>query len=606
VPSHPLDFAVANEERDMRALLGAVISLGLLALSPSSLLAQAQGHWTGTGAMQTPRELNAQAALAGGKVLAVGGVDNSSNILATAEIYDPASGAWTYTGAMAAAREQFAAVVLKGGKILVIGGLGTGGVVLGAAEVYDPTTASWSPAGTLNVARFGHTATLLENGKVLVAGGCTANPCSATASSELYDPTTNGWTTTGSLGTARYAHAAVLLGNGKVLAIGGQAGGASSSCELYSVVKGKWSPAANTHDPRYLSGTTLLPDGDVLVTGGVITRYPIGTAELYNPTTNLWAYTGGLATARYAHSSTLLGDGTVLLAGGYGQSISCGKACTSYIPTAAVEIYNPTTGAFSATTSLNRALAYQSTTLTTTGRALASGGLGYGAYCCLVVSDAEYFEPLTLSFSSYALNFGVLQIGLTSPSQTVTVTNLSDHASVFSSIGASGDYAQTNNCPTTLDAGQQCAIMVTFTPTKAGARNGTLTVKDNDPGSPTQTIALSGTGEILSLGLTPASLNLGTVTVGSTSSQTATLTNDGSAPVGINSITVLPTRPVFTQSNNNCPASLAVQQACTITVVFKPPDIFTYKATVEIANSAGAAALLPVTGQGADGPSRRP
>jgi hypothetical protein len=219
------------------------------------------------------------------------------------------------------------------------------------------------------------------------------------------------------------------------------------------------------------------------------------------------------------------------------------------------------------------------------------------------VADAEYYTPLTLTFSAYSLNFGVLKVGLTSPPQTVTVTNSSNHASTFSGIASSGDYSQTNNCPTTLNAGGQCAITVKFKPTAAGVRTGAVTLKDNDPGSPTQTIALTGTGETLSLGYTPASLNLGTVPVGQSSTQSATLINDGSASVTISGIAVSPADGTFTQTNN-CPATLAVQQSCTVQVTFSPPDVFNYAATVLVTNNAGGPAMLPVSGMGADGAAR--
>jgi hypothetical protein len=442
---------------------------------------------------------------------------------------------------------------------------------------------------------------VLKTGQVLVTGGCATTACGTELqSSELYDPATNRWTTTGNLNTGRTDHTAVLLTSGKVLAIGGYAGGGSASTELYDAATGAWTPAASTHDARYLNGTTLLADGAVLVTGGAAGRYPQTSAEIYNPGANLWTLTGGMKTGRYGHTSTLLADGTVLLAGGEGQAISCGKACTGYIPTAAAEIFSEATGGFTATTPLNRAVAYHSTTLTTKGVAITSGGQGYLATCCVVVADSEYYTPLTLSFSSYSLDFGVLQTGLTSAPQTVTLTNLSGHASRFAKISASGDYAQTNTCPPTLTPGQQCAITVTFRPLKTGVLAGAVKVADNDPGSPTQTIALTGTGEALSLALTPGSLSLGSVAVGSSSSQTATLTNDGAAPVTLTGFAVSPADGTFTQTND-CPASLAVQQTCTITVVFTPPDVVTYSATVSVSGSAGKPATLPVTGTGLDG-----
>jgi hypothetical protein len=112
-----------------------------------------------------------------------------------------------------------------------------------------------------------------------------------------------------------------------------------------------------------------------------------------------------------------------------------------------------------------------------------------------VTSDAEVYTPLTLAFSASSLYFGLLPIGSTSPPQTVTVTNVSGHSVSFTSIAASGDYAQTNTCPASLSSGQSCTITVTFTSTAQGTRTGAVTLKDNSPGSPSQTIALKGVGE---------------------------------------------------------------------------------------------------------------
>jgi hypothetical protein len=572
----------------------ALLALFLACLQPLS--AQIQGQWV-SATMQSPRQYHAMAPLGGGKALAAGGIDNNGNILGSAEVFNLSTGKWALTASMTSAREYLSAVVLKNGQVLVAGGISTGNVLLSSAELYSPATGKWSSAGALSVARFAHTATLLAKGKVLVTGGCATDiTCSTTtAVSEIYDPVSNSWATTGSLNTARTYHTAVLLKSGKVLAVGGLSGSlATASCEVYDATAGSWSTVSSMNVARDLNTATLLKDGKVLAAGG---RGPTSSAEIYDPVANTWTLTGSMSIGRYGHAAGLLPDGTVVVAGGVGQSISCGKACTGYIPTNKVDIFNEATGKFTATASLGRALAYQHIAVLSNGRAISSGGMGTTATCCVVTSDSEVYTPLTLTLSESSLNFGLLQFGLTSPSQTVTVTNVSGHSVSISSIASTGDYSQTHSCGATLSAGQNCTIAVTFKPTAQGTRNGTVTLKDNAPGSPSQTIALTGTGETLALGFTPGSINFGGVVVASSLLQSATLTNDGSAPVSLTGFAISPADGTYTQTNN-CPATLAVQQTCTFQITFTPPDVFTYNATLSVSNGAGAAATLALTGTG--------
>jgi hypothetical protein len=114
--------------------------------------------------------------------------------------------------------------------------------------------------------------------------------------------------------------------------------------------------------------------------------------------------------------------------GGVGQSISCGKDCTGFIPTNKVDIYSEANGTFTAAVGLSQPQAYQSTTLLKTGGALQDGGIGTTNICCVVLNTAQIYTPLALTFSASSLNFGLLQIGQTSPPQTVTVTNVSNHS----------------------------------------------------------------------------------------------------------------------------------------------------------------------------------
>jgi hypothetical protein len=56
-----------------------------------------------------------------------------------------------------------------------------------------------------------------------------------------------------------------------------------------------------------------------------------------------------------------------------------------------------------------------------------------------------------------------------------------------------GDFAQTNNCGSSIAAGANCTISVTFTPTASGTRTAAVTLTDNATGSP-RTVCLTGTG----------------------------------------------------------------------------------------------------------------
>ena len=96
---------------------------------------------------------------------------------------------------------------------------------------------------------------------------------------------------------------------------------------------------------------------------------------------------------------------------------------------------------------------------------------------------------LTVTPSSFA--FGSQTIGTTSAVQSVTLRNTGTTAVTISSINASGDFLQTNNCGTALAGNGSCAINVSFRPTAAGNRTGAITINS---GAPTITIALSGTG----------------------------------------------------------------------------------------------------------------
>src|SRR5438552_8990125 len=101
------------------------------------------------------------------------------------------------------------------------------------------------------------------------------------------------------------------------------------------------------------------------------------------------------------------------------------------------------------------------------------------------------------TLSPNPLTFADQNVGTASPPQAVTLSNPGSTALSITSIAVtgtnSGDFTQTNNCGTSVAAGGNCTINVTFTPKAAGTRTATLTATDSASNSP-QTTSLTGTG----------------------------------------------------------------------------------------------------------------
>jgi hypothetical protein len=92
-----------------------------------------------------------------------------------------------------------------------------------------------------------------------------------------------------------------------------------------------------------------------------------------------------------------------------------------------------------------------------------------------------------------------------------------------------------------------------------------------------------------SLGLTPGSLNFGSIKIGNTSKgQTITLTNVSSHSVPISSIALTGADPGDFLEHNTCGAGLHVGATCTISVAFKPTVTGTRTASVSITYSGVA------------------
>jgi hypothetical protein len=141
----------------------------------------------------------------------------------------------------------------------------------------------------------------------------------------------------------------------------------------------------------------------------------------------------------------------------------------------------------------------------------------------------------TVAVAPSSLTFASQLVGTTSTAQTITMTNPGPLGVQISHLQASGDFPETNNCATSLSPTANCMVSVTFSPTATGSRTSTLTITDNAPDSP-QTVALSGTGENPSLGLSIASGGSRSAKVTAGSSATYSLSIGGGGMSGTASL----------------------------------------------------------------------
>ncbi len=197
------------------------------------------------------------------------------------------------------------------------------------------------------------------------------------------------------------------------------------------------------------------------------------------------------------------------------------------------------------------------------------------------------YTPKTIAFPNQPVNS-------TSAATVVTVTNNETIPLSISSIAAPANFAETDNCGTTLAAGQSCAVNVTFAPTAAKYNSGSLTITDGSVTSP-HTVSVSGNG-YLPVTTSPTQISFPNQPTNTTSSgYTVTLTNKQPVTLNIASIAA----PVPFAQTNNCGPTLASGGSCTVTVTFSPTTSAHYSSALTITDDAATSPQsVPLYGTG--------
>ena len=215
----------------------------------------------------------------------------------------------------------------------------------------------------------------------------------------------------------------------------------------------------------------------------------------------------------------------------------------------------------------------------------------------ILLCSVAAFGQFSTSTSTSAVSFGSVRVGSTS-SVPIPVANTSKSSLTISQVSVSGSqFSFTGpSLPVTLAPQQTANVYITFSPQAAGAASGSATIVESNfvskwqkPHTSSVTVSLSGTG--VSGGYltpSPASLNFGSIAVGSSQTQSVTVTNTGGSSVGITQAAVSGTG--FTMSGFS-PQILAVGQSLTVSIGFSASATGTANGALSFSSTATNSSL---------------
>jgi Abnormal spindle-like microcephaly-assoc'd, ASPM-SPD-2-Hydin len=210
--------------------------------------------------------------------------------------------------------------------------------------------------------------------------------------------------------------------------------------------------------------------------------------------------------------------------------------------------------------------------------------------------------PAALSARPASITFSSIPVGQ-NQAQTETVTNTGGvNATISQATAAGTGFSLTGlSLPVTLTPGQSASFSVTFAPQSAGGFSGSVTISSN-ASNPSLSVALSGTATGQSegqLSVSPATINVGNVTVGTSGTQTGTLNATG-ASVTVSSVSVGSAEFVIT----GLPVTIPAGQSANFSVTFTPQASGVASVSASFtSNASNSPTPATVTGTGAAPPA---
>jgi hypothetical protein len=280
--------------------------------------------------MPFARTEHAAVTLSDGRLLIVGGRDQSQLVARQMYLFDPTSETFAPFGSLGTAGPLGSvAVTLADGNVLIVGGV-PASVHSNAVSVDVRTGAVVRVRTQPHSHRVWATGTRLPNGKVLIVGGLLATTSNGNAigvsttldrTAEAYDPATGGFTLLPvSLSEARHRHTAVATNDGRVLIYGGLTGsGQPAPPELYDPATNTFAVlAAPENNVRANHAAVRTLDGSIWIVGGDDNNSASALTSVirFDPTSSALSDVLDLATPRRLLGAAPLADSRMLISGG--------------------------------------------------------------------------------------------------------------------------------------------------------------------------------------------------------------------------------------------------------------------------------------------------
>ncbi|HUO14552.1 MAG TPA: choice-of-anchor D domain-containing protein [Verrucomicrobiae bacterium] len=199
----------------------------------------------------------------------------------------------------------------------------------------------------------------------------------------------------------------------------------------------------------------------------------------------------------------------------------------------------------------------------------------------------------TLAVNPASEDFGIVKVG-SHQAETLTITNTGATPVSVSQISLSGNAFELSgiSVPLNLSSSQTSTFTVTFAPQASGAASGTVTIK-SDGTNPTLNLALSGTGTttVGQLSITPATIALGSVAVGTSNTASGSLSASGA---NVTVTTASLNNSAFSLSGLSLPATVTAGHSVAFTVTFTPEKTGAANASLTFTSNAQTASIAEI------------